>query len=166
MGRCRRRFDGNGRPSVPVARRRRIKQLGASDCQDRRRGPPRVMVTADPRRRLASHELLAALQGPANDVCSMRQRRRSRFCTAPEKAGIQRRVRIQDAQLTAAKVSNPRFRGKVRKFPRHFKGHFSIGNVQVRILRGQPGSLEAGESTPQRRERPAFGGLLQFGAGL
>ena len=53
--------EGSGRPSVPVARRRRIKQLGASDCQDRRRGPPRVMVIADPRRRLASHELLAAL---------------------------------------------------------------------------------------------------------
>ncbi|MEY2606680.1 MAG: hypothetical protein QOH31_4502, partial [Verrucomicrobiota bacterium] len=29
------------------------------------------------------------------------------------------------AQLLAAKVSNPRFRAKVRKFPRHFKGHFS-----------------------------------------
>src|ERR1700686_1313938 len=53
---------------------------------------------------------------------------------------IQRRVRIQDVQLPAAKVSNPRFRGKERKFPRHFKGHFSIGNVQVRILRGQPAS--------------------------
>ena len=49
-------------------------------------------------------------------------------------------MRIQNAQLTAAKVSNPRFRGKVRRFPRHFKGHFLIGNVQVRILRGQPGS--------------------------
>src|SRR5580704_7831244 len=53
--------DGSGRPSVPLARRRRIKQLGASDCQDHRRGPPRVMVIADPRRRLAWHELLAAL---------------------------------------------------------------------------------------------------------
>ena len=62
------------------------------------------------------------------------------FCTAYQKAGIQRRVRIQNAQLTAAKVSNPRFRGKVRKFPRHFKGHFSIGNIQVRILPGQPAS--------------------------
>src|SRR5258705_10498995 len=31
--------DGSGWPSVPVARRRRIKQLGASDCQDHRRGP-------------------------------------------------------------------------------------------------------------------------------
>jgi hypothetical protein len=28
----------------------------------------------------------------------------------------------------------------MRKFPRHFKGQFSIGNVQVRILPGQPGS--------------------------
>jgi hypothetical protein len=53
----------------------------------------------------------------------------------------QRRVRILKAQLLTAKVSNPRFQAKVRKFPRHFKGHFSIGNVQVRILPGQPGGL-------------------------
>jgi hypothetical protein len=52
-------------------------------------------------------------------------------------------------QLLAAKVSNLRFRGKVRKFPRHFKGHFSIGNVQVRILPGQPTSHGAGETTPE-----------------
>jgi hypothetical protein len=49
-------------------------------------------------------------------------------------------------QLLAAKVSNLRFRGKVRKFPRHFKGHFSIGNVQVRILPGQPTSPGGGET--------------------
>ena len=35
-----------------------------------------------------------------------------------------RRVRIRDIQLSAAKVSNPKFRGKKWKFPRHFKGHF------------------------------------------
>jgi hypothetical protein len=64
---------------------------------------------------------------------------------------IQRRVRILDAQLLAAKVSNPRFRGKVRKFPRHFKGHFSIGNVQVRILPGQPGSAAAGDGISDTR---------------
>jgi hypothetical protein len=66
------------------------------------------------------------------------------------------------AQLTAAKVSNPKFRGKVRKFSRHFKGHFSIGNVQVRILRGQPGSAALGESAPDIAERPANGGLLRI----
>jgi hypothetical protein len=64
-----------------------------------------------------------------------------RLCTTPEKAGIQRRVRIQNAQLTAAKVSNSILRGKVRKFPRHFKGHFSNGNVQVRIFPRSPGIL-------------------------
>jgi hypothetical protein len=53
---------------------------------------------------------------------------------------ILRRVRIQDVQLPAAKVSNPKFRGKVWKFPRYFKGHLPIGNVQVRILPGQPAS--------------------------
>ena len=58
-------------------------------------------------------------------------------------------MRIQDVQLTVAKVSNPRFRGKVRKFPRHFKGHFSIGNMQVQILPGQPGSSGGRETTPQ-----------------
>jgi hypothetical protein len=58
---------------------------------------------------------------------------------------ILRRVRIQDVQLPAAKVSNPKFRGKVWKFPRYFKGHLSIGNVQVRILPGQPGSQSTGD---------------------
>ena len=76
---------------------------------------------------------------------------------------IQRRVRIQDVQLPAAKVSNPRFRGKERKFPRHFKGHFSIGNVQVRILRGQPSSPGGGETDWDGDERPANGGLLRIG---
>jgi hypothetical protein len=42
-------------------------------------------------------------------------------------------VHIQDFRLAAAKVSNLRFQGKVRKFSRHFKGHFSIGNVQVQV---------------------------------
>jgi hypothetical protein len=78
----------------------------------------------------------------------------------------QRRVRVQDTQLAAAKVSTPQFGGKVRKFPRHFKGHFSNGNVQVRILPGQPGSPEAGGFIPQSAEKPAVGGLLQFGVRL
>jgi hypothetical protein len=37
------------------------------------------------------------------------------------------------------------FSGKSLKFSRHFKGHFSIGNVQVRILPGQPGIPRFGE---------------------
>src|SRR4051794_24300257 len=44
----------------------------------------------------------------------------------------------------SCKSLQPGFRGKMRKFPRHFKGHFSIGNVQVRILPAQPG-LAPGE---------------------
>jgi hypothetical protein len=51
---------------------------------------------------------------------------------------IQRLGTHRGVQLTAAKVSDPGIRAKVRKFRRHFKGHFSIGNVQVRILPGQP----------------------------
>jgi hypothetical protein len=62
-----------------------------------------------------------------------------RFCTGPEKPESRDGCVSRDAQLTAAKVSNPRFRGKVRKLPRYFKGDFSIRNIQVRILRGQPG---------------------------
>ena len=64
----------------------------------------------------------ADVSGPANDFCSLRQSRHDRFCTASEKAGIRRRVRIQNAQLTAAKVSNPGFRGKARNSPDISKG--------------------------------------------
>src|SRR5450432_1507049 len=65
-------------------------------------------------------------------------------------SGSQRRVRIQDAQLPAAKVSNPKFRGKVGKFSQHFKGHFSIGNVPVRIL---PGAKQRGGARWRTAER-------------
>jgi hypothetical protein len=61
----------------------------------------------------------------------------------------------------AAKVSNPRFRGKVRKFPRHFKGNFSMGNVPVRILRGQPANPRFREFSSLGAERPRNGGLFQ-----
>jgi hypothetical protein len=74
----------------------------------------------------------------------------------------QRRVRILKAQLLAAKVSNPRFRAKVRKFPRHFKGHFSIGNMQVRILRGQPGIPRFREFPSLDEEGPAKRGLFSL----
>jgi hypothetical protein len=36
-------------------------------------------------------------------------------------------VRIRNAQLLAAKVSNPRFRGKVRNSPDISKGIFELG---------------------------------------
>ena len=44
-----------------------------------------------------------------------------------EKPRIQRRVRIQDAQLPAAKVSSPRFRGKARNSPDISKGISQLG---------------------------------------
>ena len=66
----------------------------------------------------------------------------------------------------SCKSLHPQFGGKVRKFPRHFKGRFSNGNVQVRILPGRPGSPEAGGFIPQSAEKPAVGGLLQFGVRL
>ena len=47
---------------------------------------------------------------------------------------------VPATQLLAAKVSDPEFWGNVRKFRRHFKGLFLIGNVRVRILPGQPRS--------------------------
>src|ERR1700722_4162817 len=50
-------------------------------------------------------------------------------------------------QLLAAKVSDPEFLGNVRKFGRHFKGLFLIGNVRVRILPGQPASHSTGDSS-------------------
>jgi hypothetical protein len=48
---------------------------------------------------------------------------------------------VPATQLLAAKVSDPEFWGNVRKFRRHFKGLFLIGNVRVRILPGQPAIL-------------------------
>jgi hypothetical protein len=58
---------------------------------------------------------------------------------------FQRRVRIQNPHLAAAKVSNPVFRAKIRKFRRHFKGVFWNGNMEVRILPGQPTSPATGD---------------------
>src|ERR1700674_5647009 len=56
---------------------------------------------------------------------------------------------------------------KIAKFPVKFPDSREIAWRRARsALRRQPGSPEAGEITPQRRERHAFGGLLQLGAGL
>jgi hypothetical protein len=45
-----------------------------------------------------------------------------------------------DSELAAAIVSDPKFRVNGRKFLRHFKGVFRSGNMEVRILPGQPAS--------------------------
>src|ERR1700687_690604 len=49
-------------------------------------------------------------------------------------------VRLFSIQLAAAKVSKPDFGPNQRKFRRHFKGLFWNGNMEVRILPGQPTS--------------------------
>jgi hypothetical protein len=54
-------------------------------------------------------------------------------------------MRIPTSQLAAAKVSDLRFRANEGKFPRHFKGVFRTGNMEVRILPGQPGSARSRE---------------------
>jgi hypothetical protein len=72
----------------------------------------------------------------------------------------------QGCQLTVAKVFNSKFRGKVRNLPRHFKGHFSIGNVQLRILPGQPTSPAIEDIIREPAERAAIGELLQLDMGL
>jgi hypothetical protein len=64
---------------------------------------------------------------------------------------------------SSCKSLQPPFRGKTRKFSRHFKGHFLIGNVQVRILPGQPGGREVPSSTSTSCRKARHGGLLQFG---
>jgi hypothetical protein len=69
----------------------------------------------------------ADVGGPAYDFRSLRQNRHGRFGTASEKAGIRRRMRIQDVQLTAAKVSNPGIRGKARNSPDNSKGISQLG---------------------------------------
>jgi hypothetical protein len=56
-------------------------------------------------------------------------------------------------QLGAAKVSKSNFRPKRQKFCRHFKGVFWKGNMEVRILPGQPGSAAVRETVPDTRRK-------------
>jgi hypothetical protein len=53
--------------------------------------------------------------------------------------------------LQLQKSLTPDFKEKCG-IPRHFKGHFPIGNVQVRILPGQPGSPAVGRAPQEKRE--------------
>jgi hypothetical protein len=69
-------------------------------------------------------------------------------------------------QLAGAKVSKSNFGPKQPKFHRYFKGVFQNGNMEVRILPGQPGSLARGDFTLSTSELPADGGLLQLAVGL
>jgi hypothetical protein len=64
---------------------------------------------------------------------------------------------------SSCKSLQPQFRGKMRKFPRHFKGHFSIGNIQVRVLSGQPGSHSTQDSTVEKcRKCPPNAAFCKF----
>jgi hypothetical protein len=61
--------------------------------------------------------------------------------------------------LKLQKSPTPDFEEKT-EIPRPFKEHFSIGNVQVRILRGQPGSALLGENACcTRKEARQWRGL-------
>jgi len=56
---------------------------------------------------------------------------------------------------------------EIAKFPVKFPVSREFAWRPVRsALRRQPDSPEAGDNKPPRREKPAVGGLLQFGAGL
>jgi hypothetical protein len=80
--------------------------------------------------------------------------------TAPKKAGIRRRMRIQDVQLTAAKVSNPGIRGKARNSPDNSKGISQLGmsKFESSQVSQAVGQLEIVHTYIQ--EMPANCGLL------
>ena len=63
---------------------------------------------------------------------------------------------------SSCKSLQPQFRGKMRKFPRHFKGHFSIGNVQVRILPSQPAIPAIGQASRETRKRAGNPGFSRI----
>jgi hypothetical protein len=55
-------------------------------------------------------------------------------------------IAFVQSQLRAAKVSRSNLAPNWRKFRRHFKGAFWNGNMEVRILPGQPTSPGGGET--------------------
>jgi hypothetical protein len=61
--------------------------------------------------------------------------------------------RLSRPQLLAAKVSGSNCGPNRRKFRRHFKGVFGTGNIEVRILRGQPGGADDGKAHPVSRRK-------------
>jgi hypothetical protein len=76
---------------------------------------------------------------------------------------ILRRVRIQYPQLTAAKVSNPKFRGKRGNFLDISKGNSHPGMRKFESSEVSQ-AVRGSEKMPRIvAERPANSGLLQFG---
>jgi hypothetical protein len=71
-------------------------------------------------------------------------------CTASEKPTFRNPETGAYSEYSAfsCKSLQPSNSRKSAKFSRHFKGHFSIGKVQVRILPGQPASPRLRENAP------------------
>jgi hypothetical protein len=72
-------------------------------------------------------------------------------------------VRIRNAQLLAAKVSNPGFRGNVRNSPDISKGISELGMCEFESSQVSQAVRGSEKMPPIVAERPANSGLLQFG---
>ena len=90
---------------------------------------------------------------------NLRQSRHRRFWTASEKSRNPETGAYPVCSACSCKSLQPQISRKLRKFPRHFKGHFSIGNVQVRILPGQPRILVFGEYSFLSKKGPPNAGF-------
>jgi hypothetical protein len=112
-----------------------------------------IVMNCTMKSKISRHDLLqyylkAAFELVQCFVASLHRQLR-RLAEAEKSAKLRSGCRITRPQLAGAKVSKSNFGPKQRKFPRHFKGHFSIGNVRVRILPGQP-------RIPRFREFPSL----------
>jgi hypothetical protein len=112
------------------------------------------------------------IPGRANDVRNLRQGRHGRCAhRRPKKLWNGHGPRLENPETGAypgcsapsCKSLQPQISRKSAEFPRHFKGHFSIGNVQVRILRGQPGIPAFRQAPQERREWAGNAGFRAFG---
>src|SRR5436305_13250065 len=105
--------------------------------------------------------MMSALEGKADVPVLQRARKKALRVKNPETGTY------PGCSAYSCRSLQPQISRKVRKFPRHFKGHFSIGNVQVRILPGQPGSPVLGVIVPDtRRNGPPMAGLCNSASGL
>jgi hypothetical protein len=123
-----------------------------------------IVVNCTMKSKISRHDLLQYYLKVAFEliqcfVASLHRQLR-RLAEAEKSSKLRSGCRISRPQLSGAEVSKSNFGLKQRKFPRHFKGYFSIGNVRVRILSGQPGSPRFREFPSLVAERPANGGLF------
>jgi hypothetical protein len=91
---------------------------------------------------------MSALEGKADVPVLQRARKKALRVKNPETGTY------PGCSAYSCRSLQPQISRKVRKFIRHFKGHFSIGNVQVRILPGQPGILADGPDHLAVRKGP------------